>query len=149
MPGRRRGAGDRDAAHRAAAVMPGLWDCHGHFMGARSLDLTRMAQGADGAARRPVSTRSGECAECRHHSVREVGGLGVHLARAVREGILDGPAIYRRARSSAPPEATVTCTGYPLSFVADFAQQAAPCGSPTELPSACALFASNCAAVPG
>ena len=28
----------------APVVMPGLWDCHGHFMGARSLDLTRMAQ---------------------------------------------------------------------------------------------------------
>jgi imidazolonepropionase-like amidohydrolase len=27
-------------------------------------------------------------------SVREVGGLGVYLARAVEEGTLDGPTIY-------------------------------------------------------
>jgi imidazolonepropionase-like amidohydrolase len=28
---------------RAAAVLPGLWDCHGHLLGARGLDLTRLA----------------------------------------------------------------------------------------------------------
>ena len=28
-------------------------------------------------------------------SVREVGGLGAYLARAVAEGVLDGPAVYR------------------------------------------------------
>ena len=27
-------------------------------------------------------------------SVREVGGLGVHLARAIDEGMLEGPTIY-------------------------------------------------------
>ena len=25
--------------HRAEAVMPGMWDCHGHFLGLRALDL--------------------------------------------------------------------------------------------------------------
>ncbi len=29
---------------RAAAVLPGLWDCHGHFMGSRALDLARLPQ---------------------------------------------------------------------------------------------------------
>ncbi|MGH3300173.1 MAG: hypothetical protein ACRDOK_00605 [Streptosporangiaceae bacterium] len=24
------------ATHRAAAVMPGMWDCHGHFLGSHS-----------------------------------------------------------------------------------------------------------------
>ena len=28
----------------AATVMPGMWDCHGHFMGSRALDLARLAQ---------------------------------------------------------------------------------------------------------
>ena len=27
--------------HRAEAVMPGMWDCHGHFLGLRALDLGR------------------------------------------------------------------------------------------------------------
>ena len=29
--------------HRVPAVMPGLWDCHGHFMGLRSPDLAQIA----------------------------------------------------------------------------------------------------------
>jgi imidazolonepropionase-like amidohydrolase len=80
--------------HRTATVMPGLWDCHGHFLGTRSLDLTRMPH-------EPVALRSARCVrdlqaalKAGVTSVREVGGLGVHLARAVTEGVLDGPAIY-------------------------------------------------------
>ena len=53
--------------------------------------------------------------------MREVGGLGVYLAQAVREGLLDGPSIY--------PAGAVLCTTgghgdlhyYPLSWVTDFA----------------------------
>lgn len=26
-------------AYRKMIVMPGLWDCHGHFLGARTFDL--------------------------------------------------------------------------------------------------------------
>lgn len=32
------------AVHRTETVLPGLWDCHGHFMGMRSLDLGRLPQ---------------------------------------------------------------------------------------------------------
>ena len=28
---------------RAAAVMPGMWDCHGHFFGSRGFDLEQFA----------------------------------------------------------------------------------------------------------
>lgn len=79
---------------RAAAVMPGMWDCHGHLFGARSLDLVRLVQ-------EPVALRAIRCAadlraalDAGITSVREVGGLGVHLARAVDEGTVVGPAIY-------------------------------------------------------
>jgi len=79
---------------RAAVVMPGLWDCHGHFMGVRSPDLTRLVQD-------PIAVRAARCAgdlraalDAGVTTVREVGGLGVYLARAVEEGTLDGPAIY-------------------------------------------------------
>ena len=104
----------------AAAVMPGMWDCHGHFMGMRTMDLSRMPQ-------EPAPLRAARCARDLANalnagitSVREVGGLGVHLARVVSEGILDGPAIY-------PAGAILSTTGghgdlhcYPLSFVQDF-----------------------------
>jgi imidazolonepropionase-like amidohydrolase len=104
----------------AATVMPGMWDCHGHFMGMRTMDLSRMPQ-------EPTPLRAARCARDLANalnagitSVREVGGLGVHLARVVSEGILDGPAIY-------PAGAILSTTGghgdlhcYPLSFVQDF-----------------------------
>ena len=108
------------AVHRAAAVMPGMWDCHGHFLGMRTLDLGRLPL-------EPVPLRAARCARdlaaalrAGITSVREVGGLGVHLARAVREGVLEGPAIYAAG-------AVLSITGghgdlhsYPLPWVSDF-----------------------------
>jgi imidazolonepropionase-like amidohydrolase len=79
---------------RAVAVLPGLWDCHGHLLGMRTLDLSRLPL-------EPVALRAARCAadlraalDAGVTSVREVGGLGVHLARAVEEGTLEGPTIY-------------------------------------------------------
>jgi imidazolonepropionase-like amidohydrolase len=78
----------------AAAVMPGMWDCHGHFLGTRSLDLGRLAH-------EPLPLRAARCAadllaalNAGITTVREVGGLGVYLATAVSEGTLPGPDIY-------------------------------------------------------
>jgi len=107
----------------AAAVMPGLWDCHGHFMGTRSMDLNRMTQ-------EPLALRAARCAldlantlDAGVTTVREVGGIGVHLARAVREGTLDGPAIYAAGAilSTTGGHGDLHC--YPLSWVTDFANR--------------------------
>ena len=106
----------------AATVLPGLWDCHGHFLGSRMLDLARLPQ-------EPTAVRAARSARDLINalnagitSVREVGGLGVYLAQPVREGLLDGPSIY-------PAGAVLSTTGghgdlhcYPLSWVADFGQ---------------------------
>jgi imidazolonepropionase-like amidohydrolase len=104
-------------------VMPGLWDCHGHFLGSRFFDLARLPQESI-ALRAARSARDlTNALNAGITSVREVGGLGVHLARAVTEGILDGPAIY-------PAGAILSTTGghgdlhcYPLSWVTDFGRQ--------------------------
>ena len=103
--------------------MPGLWDCHGHFLGSRFFDLARLPQESI-ALRAARSARDlTNALNAGITSVREVGGLGVHLARAVAEGILDGPAIY-------PAGAILSTTGghgdlhcYPLSWVTDFGRQ--------------------------
>jgi imidazolonepropionase-like amidohydrolase len=79
---------------RVTAVMPGMWDCHGHLMGTRTFDLTRLLSEPE-ALRAARCTRDLRAAlDAGITSVREVGGLGVHLARAVAEGLVDGPAIY-------------------------------------------------------
>jgi imidazolonepropionase-like amidohydrolase len=71
-----------------------MWECHGHFIGMRTFDLAQLPL-------EPVALRAARCArdlraalDAGITSVREVGGFGVHLARAVAEGTLDGPAIY-------------------------------------------------------
>jgi imidazolonepropionase-like amidohydrolase len=108
------------AVRRAATVMPGMWDCHGHFLGSRVFDLAKMP--LEPLALRAVrSARDLRAAlDAGITSVREVGGLGADLARVVAEGVLDGPAIY-------PAGAILSTTGghadlhsYPLSWMEDF-----------------------------
>jgi len=41
--------------HRTETVMPGLWDCHGHFLGMLTLDLGRLPLD-------PVPLRAARCA---------------------------------------------------------------------------------------
>jgi imidazolonepropionase-like amidohydrolase len=108
------------AATRAATVMPGLWDCHGHFLGSRTFDLGQLPL-------EPVALRAARSArdlraalDAGVTSVREVGGLGIHLVRAVADGVLDGPTIY-------PAGAILSTTGghgdlhaYPLPLLNEF-----------------------------
>jgi imidazolonepropionase-like amidohydrolase len=106
---------------RAHTVMPGLWDCHVHLMGAYSLDLNRlpMEPAPLRAARATADLRA--ALDAGVTSVREVGGLGIHLVRAVQEGIVPGPDIY-------PAGAVLSTTGghgdlhpFPLPWMVDYA----------------------------
>jgi imidazolonepropionase-like amidohydrolase len=65
--------------HQAVTVLPGLWDCHGHFLGARGFDLAQLP--LEHVAVRAARTASGLRAALNAGvtSVREVGG------RATRE----------------------------------------------------------------
>jgi imidazolonepropionase-like amidohydrolase len=121
-------AGPADAApptpaarvHRAAAVMPGMWDCHGHFSGSRAFDLARLPQ-------EPLALRAARSAgdmraalDAGVTSVRDVGGLGVYLARAVTEGTLPGPAIYGAGSILSATGGHGDLHGFPLEWVEDF-----------------------------
>jgi imidazolonepropionase-like amidohydrolase len=104
-------------------VLPGLWDCHGHLLGTRSLDLGRLPL-------EPLALRAARCAadlraalDAGVTSVREVGGLGVYLARAVEEGTLDGPSIYGAGAILSVTGGHGDLHSLPLSWVADFGQR--------------------------
>jgi imidazolonepropionase-like amidohydrolase len=106
--------------HRTETVMPGMWDCHGHFLGVRTLDLGRLPL-------EPVPLRAARCVrdlrsalDAGITTVREVGGLGIHLARAVSEGVLDGPAIYSAGSILSTTGGHADLHSYPLSWVIDF-----------------------------
>ena len=108
---------------RAAAVMPGMWDCHGHFMGLRSAAIetyfTDSLQVRTARAAKDAET----ALQAGFTSVREAGGIGVHLARVVDEGTLLGPSIYA-------PGAILSTTGghgdlhtVPLEWVHDLSRR--------------------------
>src|SRR5262249_40263695 len=106
--------------HRTETVMPGMWDCHGHFLGMRTLDLGRIPLD-------PVPLRAARCAHdlaaalrAGITSVREVGGMGVYLARAVAEGVLDGPAIYAAGAILSTTGGHADPHSHPLPAVAHF-----------------------------
>jgi imidazolonepropionase-like amidohydrolase len=108
---------------RAAAVMPGMWDCHGHFMGSRTFDLGHLPLEPE-ALRGARSARDLRAAlDAGITSVREVGGLGVHLARAVAEGVLDGPAIYAAGAVLSTTGGHGDLHSYPLDWMEAWARQ--------------------------
>ncbi len=95
-------AGDRSGAPptpgaavtEVATVLPGLWECHGHFLGSPVADLERIA------TMRPVTMAARATADAAATlaggvtSVREVGGFGLDLAPAIAEGRVPGPTIH-------------------------------------------------------
>ncbi|HXP19913.1 MAG TPA: amidohydrolase family protein [Streptosporangiaceae bacterium] len=108
------------AVHRTETVMPGMWDCHGHFLGVRGLDLGRLPLEA-------IPLRAARCARdltsalsAGITSVREVGGLGVYLAKAVAEGVLDGPAIYAAGSILSTTGGHADLHSFPLGWIEDF-----------------------------
>jgi imidazolonepropionase-like amidohydrolase len=120
------------AVHRAATVMPGMWDCHGHFMGGLTLNLERQPL-------EPVALRAARGArdlraalDAGITSVREVGGFGVHLARAVAEGSLDGPAVYGAGAVLSTTGGHGDLHAYPLEWMHDVAGMGRLCDGPDE-----------------
>ena len=111
---------------RAAAVMPGMWDCHGHFMGSRTFDLGHLPleplplRGARSARDLRAALDAGIT------SVREVGGLGVYLTSAVEEGVLDGPAIYAAGAILSTTGGHGDLHSYPLDWMEAWTRQ---CGT--------------------
>ena len=80
-------------------LMPGLWECHGHFEGfgaSTSLESdasTPVAQKAARATADIARTLAGGVT-----SVREVGGHGIDIRHAIRDGSIPGPTIYAAGR---------------------------------------------------
>jgi len=109
---------------RVATVMPGMWECHGHLIGTRSFDLGRLPLEPE-ALRAARCTRDLRAAlDAGITSVRDVGGLGVYLARAVAEGTVDGPAIYGAGSILSTTGGHGDLHAFPLDWIEDFARHA-------------------------
>ncbi|KAI4158469.1 MAG: hypothetical protein LQ342_007389 [Letrouitia transgressa] len=79
---------------RVPVLMPGLWDCHVHFVGAAKTGVDDWAvvppvvAGARSAKDLAATLSAG------YTSVREMAGYGVELSQVISEGWLPGPHIY-------------------------------------------------------
>ncbi len=105
--------------HQANTVMPGMWDCHGHFLGMRSMDLAKLPLEAAPLRAARSTLDLANALDAGITSVREVGGLGIYLAKAVKEGIIDGPTIYAAGCILSTTGGHADLHSYPLSWVTD------------------------------
>jgi imidazolonepropionase-like amidohydrolase len=105
------------------AVMPGLWDCHGHFMGAMVPDLATLATTPPAVAAMRVARDARVALDAGFTSVREVGGMGVWLAAAVAEGSVVGPSVYGAGAVLSPTGGHADLHMYPTPWVCDLSER--------------------------
>ncbi|MFQ5967034.1 MAG: amidohydrolase family protein [Acidimicrobiia bacterium] len=79
------------------AVMPGMWDCHGHFAGLTRPDIEQSFAVPEAMAALRGLTDANRALMAGFTSIREPGGFGFYLARAINEGTTVGPHIYSAA----------------------------------------------------
>ena len=75
-------------------LMPGLWDCHTHFLGAASLNFASVVTLNPATAGARLARSCGDILDSGFTSVRELGGWACEVAPAVDEGTIKGPHIY-------------------------------------------------------
>jgi imidazolonepropionase-like amidohydrolase len=75
-------------------VMPGMWECHGHFIGLLTANFDEMSSLRPQLGAMRVTHDARAALHAGFTSVREMGGYGTFLARAVNEGWVEGPNIY-------------------------------------------------------
>ena len=75
-------------------VMPGMWECHGHFIGTYTANISEMHTLRPQLGAMRVTADARRALDAGFTSVREMGGYGTFLARAIEEGQVVGPNVY-------------------------------------------------------
>jgi imidazolonepropionase-like amidohydrolase len=109
--------------HRVPVVMPGMWDCHGHFMGLKTTNIEESTRTPVAVLAVRAAADAGRCLQAGFTSVREVAGLGIFLARAVDEGSIPGPHIYAAGGMISPTGGHGDLHALPLPFVTEILER--------------------------
>lgn len=109
--------------YEVPVVMPGMWDCHAHFVGIIRPDLSEVVRTpiALAAARAVADARAVLMAG--FTSVREPGGLGVFLGRAIDEGSVIGPHVYGAGAVLSQTGGHADLHDLPLKWIHDVAER--------------------------
>ncbi len=121
--------------YNVPAVMPGMWDAHAHFTGLRKNSMEEVVYTSDWVGIVRASRDAAKALRAGFTSIREVGGFGVYLARAVNEGSIPGPRIYASGACLSPVGGHGDVHEFPLEFVrfmANRLEYPGPCGGVTE-----------------
>ena len=110
-------------SYEVPVVMPGLWDCHGHFLGVTRLDLTEVMRTPIAVAAGRIVGDARAALIAGFTSIREPGGLGVYLARVIDEGLAVGPHVYGAGAILSQTAGHGDLHEYPLKWMHDLAEQ--------------------------
>ncbi|NNC74226.1 MAG: amidohydrolase family protein [Acidimicrobiia bacterium] len=105
------------AVHRVETVMPGMWDCHAHFIGVTGPNLEDVLKLSPATAAVRTIADAQRALMAGFTSIREVGGLGVDLAVAIDEGAAVGPSIYGSGGVLSQTGGHADIHAFPLDFV--------------------------------
>src|SRR2546421_11447606 len=103
--------------HRVPVLMPGLWDCHGHFMGIRATNVEEIAKTSLPVLTARSVADANRALVAGFTSVRDLVGLGIHLARVVDEGTIPGPHIYGGGAMLSPTAGHGDLHMFPTSYI--------------------------------
>ena len=119
-------AGERSGAPRSddeplrvPVVMPGMWDCHMHLIGVRTLDLERIVRVPQAAFAARAAKSAEAVLAAGFTSVRELGGFGLDLVEPIADGSVNGPNVYGAGSILSQTGGHADLHGYPAAWVAD------------------------------
>lgn len=75
-------------------LMPGMWDCHAHFLGMTNFSIHEGVFTDPILTGARISRDATEYLNAGFTSVRETGGYGIQLDKAIQEGSVIGPKVY-------------------------------------------------------
>ncbi|MDJ0665344.1 MAG: amidohydrolase family protein [Acidimicrobiia bacterium] len=107
--------GDTETA--VPAVMPGMWEAHGHFIGLPVPDLEALATSDSVSLVARATADAAATLNGGVTSFREVGGLGMALKPVIDEGTIPGPRIYPAGSILSTTGGHADIHGLPLDFV--------------------------------
>ena len=106
-----------DTTTEVPAVLPGLWDCHTHFVGSSTPNLELMGSLSPATAGARAVRDAAAMLDGGVTSVRDVGGLGIDLAPAAADGSIRSPHIYAAGRILSTTGGHGDIHALPLDFV--------------------------------
>ncbi len=112
-----------DTETSVPAVMPGMWEAHGHFVGMPVADLEAMATSDPGEMVARATADAAATLDGGITSLREAGGIGLSLKPVIDEGTIRGPRIYAAGSILSTTGGHADVHGLDLDFVHSLADR--------------------------